>query len=273
LRLTGIENPLCIIDLFVFGPDKAEAPGFRVDYCGKPSLIQTNENEDWTMQWELFGPGRAGDFKFGNPEVLRMAFPATVATRLTGTLTSEQMQSDAWINWSPFESIVPTYRTQSAALGETFNWLAGISLPALLLIQLLSPHLQGKLILRSCLVVLLLATLCGFIRYHTIKTVQVTYVRGGWSFAMNNFRQLDAAINEYMLEHTNSTAISGEAFISDLNKDYAPWLKNAFTGKSLHCEPTPGNITLQSSTITNGSDVFWYDIQGIPHKLATLPAN
>jgi hypothetical protein len=273
LRLTGIENPHCTIDLFVFGPKKAEAPGFHVDYCGKPSLIQTNENEDWSMHRELFGPSWAGDFKFGNPEILRMAFPATVATRLTGTLTSEQMQSDAWINWSPFESIVPTYHTQSAALGETFNWLAGVSLPALLLIQLLSPHLQRKLIIRSCLTVLLLASLCGFIRYHTIKTVEVTYVRGGWILAMHKFRELEVCVAILASEHTNSIPLTESVFLSELNEIYQRPAKNTFNDQPLRCEPTPGNITLQASTTTNGMDVFWHDIQSVPHKLATLPAH
>ncbi len=273
LKLTGVENPQCTIELFVFGPERAEAPGFRVEYCGIPAASQPAAKDEWFQQRELFGAARPGDFKFGNPEVLRLAFPATVTTRLVGTLTAEQMQSDAWISWSPFQPVVPTYHTRSAALGATCNWLTGIWVPGLLLLKIFSPHLQRKPIIRACLIILLLGAACGFIRYHSIKTIEVTYIRGGWFRAVNNVKELNLAIELFTKERTNSAPLTEDSFLSEFQKgdDYVR-VKNAFTSQPLRCEPTPGNITLQASKITNGLDVFWYDIHGAPHKLASFPA-
>ena len=37
LRLTGIENEDCLIELFVFGNERAEADRFKVEFCGHPT--------------------------------------------------------------------------------------------------------------------------------------------------------------------------------------------------------------------------------------------
>ena len=66
---------------------------------------------------------------------------------------------------------------------------------------------------------------------------------------------------------TNGTPMTDVKRLDLLNK-YPELAKNPFTSKPLRCEPTPGNITLLDST--NGEDVLWYDIHGIPHLVGTF---
>jgi hypothetical protein len=269
LRLTGIENPRCRIELFVFGPDRAEAPGFQVEYCGKPSSILIDSNNDFTRVPELFAASQPGDFKIGNSELQNYVFPAEVTTKLTGTLKSQDMQSDAWISWTPFKTVFPTFRSRGAAISNAFDWIAGIVIPGFLALQILSPHLKRKNLLRIGGIVLLLAIVCGVIRYSTIDSTKIVYHRGGWFAAANSVRTLDYAILEFDLSRTNSHSPTADEWLDAINKNGKPEIKNAFTGQPLRYEATPGNIIVQTST--NGVKFFWYDIQGMPHEVEDVP--
>jgi len=76
LRLTGVENTQCSIELFVFGPQRAQAAGFRAEYCGEPFSISEIAAKDFVARKELFIPPAAGEFQIGNPELLRLALQA-----------------------------------------------------------------------------------------------------------------------------------------------------------------------------------------------------
>jgi len=95
LRLTGIENTTCSIELFVFGPDMAKVTGFNVEYCGTPRPTAGPLDRRSSLPRELFGPCEPGDYGIGNPEVCGLVFPATVTTKLVGKLTAQDMQLDA----------------------------------------------------------------------------------------------------------------------------------------------------------------------------------
>ena len=69
LRLTGIENEQCSIELYVFGPGRSEADGFKVEYCGTPSFPRFAAESDIATNRALFQPPTVGEFRIGSPEV------------------------------------------------------------------------------------------------------------------------------------------------------------------------------------------------------------
>jgi hypothetical protein len=269
LRLTGVENTQCSIELFVFGPERAEATGFRAEYCGKPSLIDEIPAGGFDSRDELFAPPTAGEFRIGNPELLRLAMPAPVTTKLVGTLREHDMQSDALIRWIPFEGIFPTLYTREAAAGAAFNWIVGIAVFGLLLLHLLSPQLNRTMRRRGFAVVILLAAVCGFICFSIAKTTEVVFTHGGPFVAINNFKILDAAVEQYALERKKSGVLTDVELLPALNEYIKGGAKNTFVDKPLRCEPTPGNITMRG--YTNGVEVLWHDINNAPRPLATFP--
>jgi hypothetical protein len=267
--LTGVENPQCSIELFVFGPQRAEVTGFRTEYCGKPTSIDEFPAKDFAIRKELFVPPTAGQFQIGNPELLHLAMPASVTTKLVATLTTKDMQSDASIRWIPFEGVFPTLYTHEAAAHTAFNWIVGIAVFGSLLLHLCSPKLNRTVRRRAFAVVILLAAACGFICFYSAKTTEVVFTRGGWLVAVNNFRMLDAAVQQYALERKKTGDLTDDELLSALNEYIKYGAKNTFADEPLRCEPTPGNITTRIST--NGVEVFWHDIQSAPRWLGAFP--
>jgi hypothetical protein len=278
LQLTGVENPRCAIELYVFGPNRADAPGFRVEYCGQPSVLNFPDKDYPGEHRELFRPSPPGEFKFVNSEIFRFAFPAAVTTKLVGTLSAKQMESDAWINWMPFQSAVPSYHAPEAVRGEIYNWLAGIGVPGVLLFQIYFIGSRKKLLLPGVMILLLIECVCGVVRYATIEKVKVTYHRGGLIVTIHEFKEIDACLNMFAQDYkTNSVSLTESNFLPEFKKFCNEWEfgwrggpKNPFADEPIRIEPTPGNMTLQH--VTNGLEVFWHDYYGGPHKLATFPS-
>jgi len=272
LRLTGVENPGCKIELSVFGPSRAETPGFHVEYCGQPSTIEVSTNENignWRTQMELFGWFPAGSYEIGNEELRRWVSPGVVTTKLAGALTTQDMQADAWLKWVPFDPAYPVLYSHQAANYRALDWVCGIAVPGLLALQVLSPRLRRKTVIQGCLAVILLGAVGGGIRYATTESVKVVY--GGGPFrARNNFEMLDSCLAYETSNWTNGRSMTDDQCLALLNKDFdfTNGVQNPFTGQPLRCEPTAGNITLQHST--NGETVFWYDIHAIPHEEGTF---
>ncbi len=94
LKLTGVGNGPLKLDLYVFADQMARADGFEVARCAP-----VEESEPLRQ----FSRARRSDGAIHvSHEALRSLAPAaTVASRLTATLTPEQMTSDALLRWSP----------------------------------------------------------------------------------------------------------------------------------------------------------------------------
>ena len=271
LRLTGIENATCSIELFVFGPDLAKVPGLNVEYCGRPRPAAGPLNRRSSLPPELFGPCRPGDYGIGNPEVCGLVFPAPVTTKLAGKLTTQDMQSDAWVEWTPSAPTYPILITRRVAIDRALDWFAGLLLPGLIVLQVLFPWLKRRTITCGCALVILLAAGGGYLRYVTIHTTPVTYEPrfihspSRYRFAVE---QLETSLHEFAMGRTNTSQLTEEECLAGITNDFS--IGNTFTGQPLQFEATPGNITLQKST--NSVEVYWYDIQGAAHELIAFPS-
>lgn len=267
LRLTGIENDSCSIELFVFGPERAEAAGFRVEHCGTPFGVEDEPSERLEKRSELFALPHPGEYRIRAPEVRNVALPAAVTTKLVGKLGPKEMRSDAWINWVPFQPKLPVLHSEGAAASAFFNWFLGIGIPGALLLQAVGRKLSERALLKVIAGVLTLAILCGVVRLQSLTTTRVKMVPVNWSM-MSDWKGLDEALARFALTREYSGPLTFDELQSALDKYLAHEAKNVFTGEPLKSDTSPGNVTLRSSG--EGVEVMWHDIEGAGHRLATF---
>jgi len=92
LRLTGTGTTSCRIDLYVFGPARAQVPGFTAQRCEAPRY---DVQQRW---WRL----QAGELHIRHNELRKLAAEAPVATKLSAVLDSSGMARDAYLSWAPY---------------------------------------------------------------------------------------------------------------------------------------------------------------------------
>lgn len=108
LKLTGVDNGNCAIDLYVFGQKRAKASHFNAIRCDR---VASNMPDSPSNRWQSW-------LRLQNPEVQNCISNATVGTKLSGTLSPRQMTADAEINWRSFSSQGATvYSHAGAAIG------------------------------------------------------------------------------------------------------------------------------------------------------------
>jgi hypothetical protein len=95
MQLTGVGNTNLTVDLFVFGPSRADARFFRTDRCAAPDF----PNE------EYFPKGSTDKLHIVHPLLRKWAAGSPVATKLSAELTPEMMTDDVELQWSPFSEI------------------------------------------------------------------------------------------------------------------------------------------------------------------------
>jgi hypothetical protein len=270
LRLTGINNDSCRIELYVFGPSRAELPYFDVERCTEPSYPSGKE----LFAWRLNG------LRIRHPLLRKLVDGSPVATRLTGQLSNRQMREDAYIAWTPFrEKQLTRYSEQGAAVIA-----ANVAVPMLMigLLGLLCGRWAGEKepalktwVWRVSGAIILVALACWVAINICLPKVTVVVSRhpGMW---MNILHKDEIP---YELEHfqTNEAARIGGAFKPD-----AAWVRqqlavtselrrglesrfqtNLFSGQLWMEEDSPGNYTVREST--NGVEYVWYDLEGGEH--------
>ncbi|HRI12140.1 MAG TPA: DUF2330 domain-containing protein [Verrucomicrobiota bacterium] len=116
LRLTGVGNGNLEVDLFVLGPERAQANGFIVRDCRQPDypLSRLAEDESWYPQPETLPMVHEG---------LRQVAPhGAYVTRLEGRLTSRQMRDDAVIHWDGTSEVRDVRYSAHGAWVSSINW-------------------------------------------------------------------------------------------------------------------------------------------------------
>ncbi len=270
LRLTGINNDSCRIELYVFGPSRAELSNFKVERCAEPSY----PSEEELPAWRLKG------LRIRHPLLRKLVDGSPVATKLTGQLSCRQMQADAYIAWTPFrEKQLARYSEQGAAVTA-----ANVAVPMLMigLLGLLCGRWAGEKepalktwVWRISGTIILAALACWVAINICLPKVTVIVSRHP-GMRMNILHKYNIPDE---LEHfqTNETARIGGAF-----KPAAAWVRqqlavtsefrrglessyqtNLFSGQLWMEEDSPGNCTVREST--NGVEYVWYDLEGGEH--------
>jgi hypothetical protein len=270
LRLTGINNDSCRIELYVFGPSRAELPYFDIERCAKPSYPSGEDLFAWRLK----------ELRIRHPLLRKLVDGSPVATKLTGQLSSRQMQEDAYIAWTPFrEKQLTRYSEQGAAVIA-----ANIAVPMLMmgLLGLLCGRWAGEKepalktwVWRVSGAIILAALTCWVAINLCLPKVTVV-VSQHPGMRMN-------VLHKWVIPHelarlqTNETARIGGTFKPD-----AAWVRqqlavtsefrrglessyqtNLFSGQLWREEDSPGNCTIREAT--NGVEYVWYDLEGGEH--------
>jgi hypothetical protein len=269
LRLTGVENETCSIALFVFGPSRAEADGFKVEHCGHPSAPVSGDD---LVRKEFLDPPAPGEYRIAGPDLQRWATPAAVITKLTGELRAKEMQSDASIRWTDFQATLPVFYTEDAAFASALTWATCVVVLGGLAVQLLgsaaAPTARRKLMLG----ILLAGIACGCGRRMMIEATPTVLYRGSWYIHANDFRVFDGAIQQFALEQTPARKLTADEFLIELRhyigRESNIVMNTFHPDVPMKNEPSPGNITIDRTPDT--ATVLWYDINGASHVMATF---
>src|SRR5207244_3973279 len=106
LRLTGVGNDSCRIDLYVFGPNRASIRNFKAERCEQPVYPAGNDGQRFRPDDTL---------RIRHPGLRKFVEGAPVATKLSGTLNAADMQKDAYVGWAAFSREQQTFYSFSGA--------------------------------------------------------------------------------------------------------------------------------------------------------------
>jgi hypothetical protein len=261
LRLTGVDNGPCTIDLYVFGPRRAEALGFQVTRCDRPTYH------------EVFPRPRleGGKVRVRNAELAGLVNGAPVATKLTGTLTPAQMKRDAYLRWVPYRSQGATIYQSSAALTLAANVASiGLLLGAALTWFVYRPRSQRALSEYWFLELMVAAVGLGAITYLVTSRAasgEIEIKRTWWRNEVKMLAlSLRVALDDENLQSPSAAdldrVVKGLGPYSSGDWRHPGPVINSFTGQPLRIEKSPGNIWLQAAT--NRWDLIWFDFDGAP---------
>jgi len=166
LKLTGVNNGDCGIDLYVFGPKRAAASRFKAVRCDR---VANSQPDGPAKRWQPW-------LRIGDPAVLECIGNATVGTKLSTTLTAEQMKTDAEINWRGFSRRGATVYSHTGAAIVALNVGVALAVLAWLLVGASRGGLgvDEKSIAWWRFQVILAAMIIGFSVYWLLPKVEIT---------------------------------------------------------------------------------------------------
>ncbi len=255
LRLTGVGNGNLEVDLFVFGPERAKAPGFKVRDCRQPKSPPSDpiERERWWRNSERL--------PLDHDALRDAAGNAAFVTRLQGTLTPEQMQQDAVIQWDGFGEVRDVRYSQLGATLTVFNWTGSalclffVGLASVARWRGVEPTCYAKAMAAA---VILAAAATG-IGYAQLEVVPVTLERrfARWVDFRNQQRAVRIALTD---ELSTNAPITVDAVREALRRGLPFALTNGLSRPPkllIREEDSPYNYTLRQGS--NGVEVLFYD--------------
>jgi hypothetical protein len=289
LRLTATAGASCRIDLYVFGPGRAEVPGFTVRRCEAPRY----DAGDGRPRME------AGELRIRHRELRKLVAEAPVATKLSATLDARGMARDAYVGWGDYWPSGGRVYSPGAALILSGNVSAllfmALALGWLLLLRMKCGFRAAKWGFWLAPV----AVAAGLVVYcvgvpkvggSSFRTTQVSF--GG---AYNDSFRLAMALGDE-LQDSNVVQSAGMPVPSLTpaesarllqatargfqrrgrwqSRSHSP-LTNLFTGEPIRFEASPGNVLLRAIAQPGGGDhkllsgaapdtyeLVWHDLDG-----------
>ena len=220
MRLTGLANDKLSVDLYVFSTMQAVAPHFRVESCTQPGV--------------------------GHPLLAKWTAGLPVATKLSGTLTANDMRQDVWLDQKPFGSGQPErlYDRQAAwflALNQGAEFFA-VGLAAVCLFRFLAAGDKDKVPTLVRVVIIASVVVIG-LSYLSVPRISLRWVRGGRMLGREQSLGLLIGLQETPYASLAQARAAAQGICR--SQDYAQYWNNEFTGEPVHEEDSPGNYVLQ----------------------------
>ncbi len=227
MRLTGVTTVPLTLDLYVFGPRCAAAPHMTVARCSR-------------VDWD-------GNITDGIPvehAALRgLVAGAAFGTRLSGTLTPEQMASDLAITFSGGTRGAYIYTPRAARItGWNVALLSAVCAILFVLYGYTRKHTDEKRAIIRTLVLLLPCALLGVATALFLPQVDNRAVRVGYHPIVWRSEMRRAAME--LVDKANADpTIDPDAVIAACLMP----MMNPFTGKPVRREDSPGNYILRET--------------------------
>ncbi len=257
LRLTGVGNGNLEVDLFVFGPERAKAAGFKVRDAVRPQIMETTTES-------LQPGGRNSGLPLAHAGLQEAAGNAAFATRLQGTLTPEQMRQDAVIQWDGFNEVRDVRYSRLGATLTVLNWTGSalclffVGVAAVARWRGVEPTRHAKAMGAAVAVT---AAATGF-GYAQLEVVPVTLERrfARWS----DLRNQQVAVRIALMDELGTNApITVEAVRAALQRGLPFALTNGLSRPPkllIREEDSPYNYTIRQGA--NGVEILFYDDMG-----------
>jgi hypothetical protein len=275
MRLTGLNSQSLSVELYVFGPARAETPHLKIKRCTLPNYPQPPPSDSWSWNWWHRSPETPS---IVHPLLRRWANGLPVATKLTGTLSPADMRRDVRLDWAAFQEKKDHLFSFSGAWTTALNWGVGIWAVSLLVacVLALSHETRGAKSAYSIgRVTLCCAALTGLIYFFLPKT-EARLVKVHWGTTLNARIGFGWAVFDEVTNH--SPVALARMKVENILKmtptntplwnqwaegvDWAHW-RNDYLGGPMREEDSPGNYTIRE---TNGKlQLVLYDAEGAEH--------
>jgi hypothetical protein len=259
MRLTGIDNGPVQVELYVFGAGRADTPHFKVERCAMPVYPKLPLHHGIeSMSVEDLKP---------NPDVLQIAHPllrkwvdgSAVATKLSATLSPDEMRDDIWISWKPFSEKKSFRFSREGAMIYAANWGSGLIAFGLLAAFVFGPGsaARAKHPAKIIRLVLCSGVLLSAIVYGLLPKTEVRIVRSYRSPVFQtrgNFEYVDRVC----FRETNLADVRDRmtTFVSNYK------MENYLSGGLFREEDSSGNYQLRQGS--NAVQAIFYDAIGAP---------
>jgi hypothetical protein len=270
LRLTAIGNNHCRIDLYIFGPDRANVPGFAVERCAKPDYPVLKNDDLPQYRYN-------GDLRIRHPLLRSLVDQSPVATKLTAQLSNKEMQRDAYIAWSPFQEKRLRYFSPHGAAMLASN--VSLSLIAMALLvwycTATSQRAWAQQCWKCCRIAILLGVILWCPIYLLVPKISVS-LASFRDVRMWHLYEIPRVLEDRWGKEA-ATDMPDLAWVRQQLREGSPERDdlqirvqtNAIFGLPWHEEDSPGNYTLRQTG--GGIDFVGYDIDGAANVTPLFP--
>jgi Uncharacterized protein conserved in bacteria (DUF2330) len=243
MRLTGLGRQPLNVELFVFGSGRAEARNFTVQRC---AAVEFPEKSTYNRR------------NLRPPESLPVMHPnlrpwlngSEVVTRLTATLSPEQMQEDVALRLIPFERLQKTFYSRRGAAYTAADRVSGGVLGAFLLAAAVSFFRVDRIraLNRSVVVVSSLGLVALAAVYLALPQIPVRTATLPGLRSQMNLRRLYAETQEAWQKSPPATLEQARAAAAAVCRNLGA--ENLLLGGMIHEEESPGNYTIRYNDVT-----------------------
>jgi hypothetical protein len=265
MRLTGVDSQRLKVELYIFGPDRAEASHFNVERCMRPNYPEPPPTDIWSWNWFGWSPETPN---IVHPLLRKWVVGSPVATKLIATLSRADMRNDVWINWTPFGERKNLLFSRQGALTTALNWGTGLFAAGLYVVCLLAFYnkMHKPKLPRWIRIVTVASIVLVGLFYLALPKTKVRLVKGGYDHMQGQQEHLPsvcsysgwrtitearAGLREYLSNPTNAALNYWENF------------DNYLIGGQIREEDSPGNYTIRE--INGQLEIVLYDAQGAEH--------
>lgn len=256
MRLTGVEATALQVELYVFGPERAEADTFAVETC-----VATVFPAESSSRFRPTEP-----ITIMHPRLRAWAQGCPVVTRLSAKLTPAQMQEDVMLRWTPFTPQRNAVYSNRAAIITAASWATGLMLGVFLL-SFLGAAVSRKWSatrpkIALAVVGISLVVLLGV--FVTLPKVAVRTGRQHLAFFRHAMQSLAVTVEaEWADAPPKSLAEARQAVVFEKGMG----TNNILLGGVIREEDSPGNYMIRP--VTNGYEFIWYDANGAERSMRT----